>query len=38
VDAEGVGGEADLVDEQVRVVAGPVRGACGGLEVVGQLC
>ncbi len=40
VDAEGVGGEADLVDEQVCVVAGPVGGlgvvASGGVQVVGQ--
>ena len=38
--AQGVGGEADLVDEQVRVVAGPVGGlglvASGGVQVVGQ--
>ena len=41
VGAQVVGGEADLVDEQVRVVAGPVGRlglvASGGVEVVGQL-
>lgn len=32
-----MGGEADLVDEQVRVVASPVRVVVsGGVEVVGQ--
>jgi len=40
VGAEGVGSEADLVDEQVRVVAGPVRRlrvvAAGVVEVVSQ--
>jgi hypothetical protein len=31
-----MGGEADLVDEQVRVVGGSVAGsASGGVEVVG---
>jgi len=41
VEAQVVGGEADLVDEQVRVVAGPVGGlgpvASGGAQVVGQM-
>jgi hypothetical protein len=40
VDAEAVGSEADLVDEQVRAVAGPAGElgvvASGGVQVVGE--